>query len=52
MATPTSKISGMLSDENIIIQYKIDESLDWRFLNIQNPIISIENSSYGKHKIK
>ena len=42
-------ISGMLSEENIEVEYKLNENKTWRIVSIDNSIISIENSRPGNH---
>jgi len=44
-------ISGMISEENVEIEYKQDEKETWRSILVQNPIISIENPRPGKHNL-
>lgn len=41
-------ISGMLSQENIMLEYKFDDD-SWIRLNVKNPIVNFSNLSYGKH---
>jgi signal transduction histidine kinase len=41
-------ISGMLSQENIMLEYKFDND-QWVRLNVKNPIIKYSNPAYGKH---
>ena len=41
-------ISGMLSEENIVLEYKIDND-PWIRINVKNPIIKYSNPSYGRH---
>ncbi len=43
-------ISGMLSQENIMLEYKFDEEA-WVRLNVKNPIIKYSNPGYGSHKV-
>lgn len=42
-------ISGMLSEENIEVEYKHQENKSWRTISVNNSIISIENSQPGNH---
>ena len=42
-------ISGMLSEENIEVEYKQLENKSWRTISVNNSIISIENSQPGNH---
>lgn len=41
-------ISGMLSQENIMLEYKFD-SEPWVRINVKNPIIKYSNPKYGSH---
>ena len=41
-------ISGMLSQENIMLEYKFD-SEPWVRINVKNPIIKYSNPKYGTH---
>ncbi len=41
-------ISGMLSQENIMLEYKLDEEV-WNRINVSNPIIKYNNLEHGKH---
>ncbi len=43
-------ISGMLSQENIMLEYKFDEEA-WVRLNVKNPVIKYSNPGYGAHKV-
>ncbi len=45
-------ISGMLSKENIILEYKLDESEFWNQLPIKDPNLNIVNPGFGLHKVK
>jgi signal transduction histidine kinase len=42
-------ISGMLSQENIMLEYKFDND-PWIRVNVKNPNIKFSNPAYGKHK--
>lgn len=42
-------VSGMISEENVEIEYKQDEKETWRSILVKNPIISIENPRSGNH---
>jgi signal transduction histidine kinase len=44
-------ISGMLSQENIRLEYKIDDDKNWSAISINNPILTIDKPSYGAHKV-
>ena len=41
-------ISGMLTQENIMLEYKFDND-QWVRLNVKNPIIKYSNPAYGNH---
>jgi signal transduction histidine kinase len=41
-------ISGMLSQENIMLEYKFDND-PWIRINVKNPIIKYSNPGYGNH---
>ena len=43
-------ISGMLSQENIILEYKIDQS-SWNRTSVKNSNILIGNPGYGSHNV-
>ena len=40
-------ISGMLSEENVIVEYKLGLNEIWKRISIKNPIIRLGNTSYG-----
>jgi signal transduction histidine kinase len=42
-------ISGMLSQENIMLEYKFDND-PWIRVNVKNPNIKFSNPAYGNHK--
>ena len=44
-------ISGMISEENIELEYDIDGKETWRKIPIKNPIIVIENPRAGEHML-
>ena len=44
-------ISGMLSQENIRLEYKIDEDETWSTLLINNAYLTIDKPSFGSHKV-
>ena len=44
-------ISGMLSQENVRLEYKIDEDQNWNTLLINNAYLTIEKPSFGSHKV-
>lgn len=41
-------ISGMLSQENIMLEYRFDND-PWIRINVKNPIIKYSNPAYGNH---
>jgi signal transduction histidine kinase len=41
-------ISGMLSQENIMLEYKFDND-KWIRINVKNPVIKYSNPEYGNH---
>ncbi len=43
-------ISGMLSQENIMLEYKLDDDA-WNRMSVASPIIKYNNIDYGNHKI-
>jgi signal transduction histidine kinase len=43
-------ISGMLSQENIMLEYKLDEE-DWVRINVNEANIKYNNPGFGKHTI-
>ena len=44
-------ISGMISEENIELEYDIDGKETWRKIPVKNPIIFIENPRAGAHTL-
>jgi signal transduction histidine kinase len=42
-------ISGMISEENIELEYDIDGKETWRKIPVKNPVIFIENPRAGAH---
>jgi signal transduction histidine kinase len=44
-------ISGMLSEENVIVEYKFDLNEDWKRIAINNPIIHIDKTSFGQNQL-
>ncbi len=44
-------ISGMISEENVEVEYDIDNKGTWRSILVKNPIISIENPRSGYHTL-
>jgi signal transduction histidine kinase len=44
-------ISGMISEENIELEYDIDNKGAWRTILVKNPFINIENPRSGRHNL-
>jgi signal transduction histidine kinase len=44
-------ISGMISEENIEVEYDIDNKGTWRSIFVKNPFINIENPRSGRHNL-
>lgn len=44
-------ISGMLSQENIRLEYRLDENAIWNPILINNAVLNIENPGFGKHQV-
>lgn len=44
-------ISGMISEENVEVEYDIDNKGTWRSILVKNPIITIENPRSGYHTL-
>jgi hypothetical protein len=44
-------ISGMLTQENIRSEYKIDDDKNWNTLLINNANLTIEKPGFGSHKV-
>jgi signal transduction histidine kinase len=44
-------ISGMISEENIEVEYDIDNKGTWRTILVKNPFINIENPRSGNHAL-
>jgi signal transduction histidine kinase len=44
-------ISGMLSEENVIVEFKFDLNGDWKRITINNPIIHIDKTSFGQNQL-
>jgi len=43
-------ISGMLSQENIMLEFKIDDE-KWNRINVSNPVLRYTNLARGEHKL-
>ena len=44
-------ISGMLSDENVIVEFKFGLNEIWKRIAIKNPIIHIDKTSFGQNEL-
>ena len=44
-------VSGMISEENVEVEYNIDNKGTWRSILVKNPIITIENPRSGNHAL-
>ena len=44
-------ISGMLSEENVIVEYKFGLNELWKRIAIKNPIIHIDKTSFGQNEL-
>lgn len=44
-------ISGMLSEENVIVEFKFDINEIWKRVSIKNPIIHLDKTSFGQNKL-
>ena len=44
-------ISGMLSEENVFVEYKFDLSENWKRISIKNPIIHLDKTSFGQNEL-
>ena len=44
-------VSGMLSQENIRLEYNLDDNTFWNQVSLKDPVLNIENPGYGSHKI-
>ncbi|TRZ77038.1 MAG: sensor histidine kinase, partial [Chitinophagaceae bacterium] len=44
-------ISGMLSEENVIVEYKFGLNEIWKRISIKNPIIHLDKTSYGQNEL-
>jgi signal transduction histidine kinase len=44
-------ISGMLSEENVIVEYKFGLNEIWKRISIKNPIIHLDNTSFGQNEL-
>jgi signal transduction histidine kinase len=44
-------ISGMLSEENVIVEYKFGLNEIWKRISIKNPIIHLDKTSFGQNEL-
>ena len=44
-------ISGMLSEENVIVEYKFGINENWERISIKNPTIHLNKTSFGQHEL-
>ena len=44
-------ISGMLSEENVVVEYKFGLNEIWKRISIKNPIIHLDKTSYGQNEL-
>jgi signal transduction histidine kinase len=44
-------ISGMLSEENVFVEYKFALNENWKRISIKNPIIHIDKTSFGQNEL-
>jgi signal transduction histidine kinase len=44
-------ISGMLSEENVVVEYKFALNENWKRISIKNPIIHLDKTSYGQNEL-
>ena len=44
-------ISGMLSEENIIVEYKFGLNEIWKRISLKNPIIHLDKTSFGQNEL-
>jgi signal transduction histidine kinase len=44
-------ISGMLSEENVVVEYKFALNENWRRISIKNPNIHLDKSSFGQNEL-
>jgi signal transduction histidine kinase len=44
-------ISGMLSEENVIVEYRFGLNEKWKNIVIKNPVIHLNKSSYGEYNL-
>jgi len=44
-------ISGMLSEENVIVEYKFDLNATWKRISVKNPTIHLDKTSFGQNNL-
>jgi len=44
-------ISGMLSEENVFVEYKFALNENWKRISIKNPIIHLDKTSFGQNEL-
>ena len=44
-------ISGMLSEENVVVEYRFALSEIWKRISIKNPIIHLDKTSFGQNEL-
>jgi signal transduction histidine kinase len=44
-------ISGMLSEENVVVEYKFALNENWKRISIKNPIIHLDKTSFGQNEL-
>jgi signal transduction histidine kinase len=44
-------ISGMLSEENVVVEYKFSLNENWRRISIKNPNIHLDKTSFGQNEL-
>lgn len=44
-------ISGMLSEENVIVEYKFGLNEIWKRISVKNPIIHLDKTSFGQNEL-
>ncbi len=44
-------ISGMLSEENVIVEYKFGLNEIWKRISLKNPIIHLDKTSFGQNEL-
>ena len=44
-------ISGMLSEENVVVEYKFALNENWKRISIKNPNIHLDKTSFGQNEL-